>query len=62
MPVRQKLLKSREIIVADGEEVMKVSFFSLRQVNLMFTFIKLQGRTFIHGEKYYLPHYLQILY
>jgi len=46
MPVQEKLPKSREVILADGEQVTKVPFFSVRQANLMFTFIKLQGRTF----------------
>lgn len=46
MLLQEKLPKSREVIPADGEQVTKVPFFSVRQANLMFTFIKLQGRAF----------------
>ena len=46
MPVQEKLPKSREVTPADGEKATKVPFFSVRQANLMFTFMKLQGRTF----------------
>lgn len=45
MPVQEKCPKLREVTPADGEQVTKVAFFSVRQANLMFTFIKLQGRT-----------------
>lgn len=46
MPVQEKLPKSREVTPTDGEQVPKVPVFSVRQANLMFTFTKLQGRTF----------------
>lgn len=46
MPVQQKLPKSGEVTPADGEQVTKIPVFSVRQANLMFTFTKLQGRTF----------------
>lgn len=45
MPMQEKLPKSVELIPADAEQVTKF-LFSVRQANLMFIFIKLQGRTF----------------
>lgn len=46
MSVQEKFPKWREVIPADGEQVTKVPFFSVRQAHLMFTFIELQGRIF----------------
>lgn len=41
MPVQEKLPKSGELIPTDAEQVTNFPF-SVRQANLMFTFIKLK--------------------